>query len=298
MSDRIAEFYRKVEKGKHVNLNLPAMARRDEQFTRTWLADPGFTFVSQDVVSLEPSVTAHFTQDKRYRWATVDGIGKEPYYDGDVLMIDDVYLMTASVLPPTMHKIREAWDAGIFKNWLTDSEMVKKTLKTPRSFAKICALGLGYGMGAKKLQKTCEEAGVILSFPEAKAVKNRYWDLFSGLRQFAETLAFRAEKDGFIINPFWYRITPEPHKAFNAFIQSSASGVLDLYCLELFDDKYPWIEFRALIHDEQICQIPTDKKQEFLEISEIAVNNLNTSLGWSVPIRLGTVFCETFEGFK
>jgi hypothetical protein len=90
MSDRLAEFYTKVAKGKFCNLNLPAMARRDEFFMRCWLADPGKTFVSQDVVSLEPSVTAHFSQDKRYRWATVDGIGKAPYYDGDVLMIDDV----------------------------------------------------------------------------------------------------------------------------------------------------------------------------------------------------------------
>lgn len=297
MSDRIAEFYRKVEKGKHVNLNLPAMARRDEQFTRTWLADPGFTFVSQDVVSLEPSVTAHFTQDKRYRWATVDGIGKAPYYDGDVLMIDDVYLMTASVLPPTMHKIREAWDAGIFERWLSDAELVKKTLKTPRSFAKICALGLGYGMGAKKLQKTCEEAGVILSFPEAKAVKNRYWDLFSGLRQFAETLAFRAEKDGFIINPFWYRITPEPHKAFNAFIQSSASGVLDLYCLELFDN-HKELEFCALIHDEVIYQCPDYMLKDLDRITEETSKRLNDALSWSVPIRFGTVTCKTFEKFK
>jgi hypothetical protein len=297
MSDRLAEFYAKVEKGKFCNLNLPAMARRDEFFMRCWLADPGKTFVSQDVVSLEPSVTAHFSQDKRYRWATVDGIGKAPYYDGDVLMIDDVYLMTASVLPPTAHKIKKAWDDGVFNTWLTDPEAVKKALKSPRSFAKVCALGLGYGMGAKKLQKTCDEAGVSLTFQEAKALRTRYWELFSGLRRFADTLQFRVEKDGFLVNPFWYRITPEPHKAFNAYIQSSASGVLDLYCLELFE-KAPDLEFVALIHDEVIFQCADERLKDLGKLTEECSKAVNEMLQWSVPIRFGTITCKTFEGFK
>lgn len=297
MSDRIAEFYEKVAKGKFCNLNLPAMARRDEAFMRCWLADPGKSFVSQDVVSLEPSVTAHFSQDKRYRWATVDGIGKAPYYDGDILMIDDVYLMTASVLPSTAHKIRKAWDDGIFNTWLSDPEAVKKALKGPRSFAKICALGLGYGMGAKKLQKTCDEVGVPLALHEAKAVRARYWDLFSGLREFADILQFRVERDGFLINPFWYRITPEPHKAFNAYIQSSASGVLDLYCAELFD-RAPDMEFVALIHDEVIYQCPDERLKDLDALTEECSRSLNDMLGWSVPIRFGTVTCKTFEKFK
>lgn len=298
MSERIEEFYHKVNnRGKFVNLNLPAMARRDEPFMRCWLADEGKTFVSQDVVSLEPSVTAHFSQDKRYRWATVDGIGKAPYYDGDVLMIDDVYLMTASVLPPTAHQIRKAWDDGLFNSWLADSEAVKKALKSPRSFAKVCALGLGYGMGAKKLQKTCAEAGVILTFQEAKAVRARYWDLFAGLRGFADTLQFRVEKDGFLINPFWYRITPEPHKAFNAYIQSSASGVLDLYCTYMFEEA-PDMEFVALIHDEVIFQCPDERLKDLPGLTDKITKDVNDALQWTVPIRFGTITCKTFESFK
>jgi len=297
MSSRIDEFYAKVAKGKRLNINLPALARRDAAFMKCWKADPGKTFVSQDVVSLEPSVTAHFSRDKNYRWATVDGIGKAPFYDGDVLMIDDVYLMTASVLPPTAHKIRKAWDDGVFNSWLTDPEAVKKALKSPRTFAKVCALGLGYGMGAKKLQKTCEEAGVLLTFQEAKAVKARYWELFSGLREFADILAFRAERDGFIINPFYYRITPEPHKAFNAYIQSSASGVLDLYCAYLFEER-PDFEFVALIHDEVIYQCADETIKDLPAITDKVSKELNEALKWSVPIRFGTITCKTFEEFK
>lgn len=297
MSERIDEFWRKIEKGRAPRINMPALARRDEPFMRCWLADPGYTFVSQDVVALEPSVTAHFSQDRRYRWATVDGIGKAPYYDGDILMIDDVYFMTASVLPPTMHKIREAWNNGLFSTWLADSEAVKKALKGPRTFAKVCALGLGYGMGAKKLQKTCEEAGVVLTFAEAKELRARYWELYPGLRKFAEILEFRVEKDGFLVNPFYYRITPEPHKAFNAYIQSSASGVLDLYCMELFD-RAPDLKFVTLIHDEVIFQCPDNRLKDLPFLTEECTKSLNETLQWSVPIRFGTVECKTFEKFK
>lgn len=297
MSDRISEFRRKAAEGKRVSINYPALARRDEEFMSCWLADPGYSFVSQDVVSLEPSVTAHFTKDKRYRWATADGIGKKPYYDGTILMIDDMYLMTASQLPPTAAAIKYAWDTGVFDTWLQDPEGVKKHLKKPRSFAKVCALGLGYGMGAKKLQKTCEEFGTVLSFAEAKEVRAAYWRLFSGLRAFADLLQWCIEKEGAIVNPFWYRITPEPHKAFNAYIQSAASGVLDLYCALLFEAA-PWANFVTLIHDESICQVPDDKLQEFMRLSEESVVKLNESLQWSVPIRFGTVVAKTFKDFK
>ena len=297
MSDRIETFHKKASCGKKVTINLPALARRDEPFMACWRADPGYSFVSQDVVSLEPSVTAHFSKDKRYRWATVDGIGKAPYYDGTILMIDDVYLMTASQLPPTAHKIREAWDQGLFDKWISDPESVKKALKSPRNFAKVCALGLGYGMGAKKLQRTCEEAGVVISFKEAKVVKDTYWRLFSGLKTFAEVLEWRCKNDGFIVNPFWYRITPEPHKAFNAYIQSSASGVLDLYCSILFDEA-PWLSFVTIIHDEVVFQCPDDRIKDLPALTDKCTKSLNEALNWTVPIRFGTVVAKTFKDFK
>jgi DNA polymerase I-like protein with 3'-5' exonuclease and polymerase domains len=297
MSERIGEFYKKVRKGKSLNINLPALARRDLPFMRCFESDPGYTFVSQDVVSLEPSVTAHFSQDKNYRWATVDGIGKPPFLKDGVLMISDIYLMTASVLPPTRDAIMEAWKNNGFANWVADDEAVKKALKKPRSFAKTAALGLGYGMGAKKLQNSCAEAGFPITFKEAKEVKRMYWALYSGLNQFKEVLEFRAEKEGFIINPFWYRITPEPHKAFNAYIQSTASGVLDLY-LMLLMNYYPELHLVAIIHDELVYQCPDHMIKDLPAMTDKVSSELNNMLQWSVPIRFGTVTCKTFEEFK
>jgi DNA polymerase I-like protein with 3'-5' exonuclease and polymerase domains len=152
-------------------------------------------------------------------------------------------------------------------------------------------------MGAKKLQKTCEEFGTVLTFAEAKAVRAAYWSLFSGLRAFADLLQWRIEKDGAIVNPFWYRITPEPHKAFNAYIQSSASGVLDLYCTLLFEGS-PDLKFVTIIHDEVIFQIRDDKIQGLPALTDKVCKDLNDTLNWTVPIRFGTVVAKTFREFK
>ncbi|GAH14814.1 unnamed protein product, partial [marine sediment metagenome] len=51
--------------------------------------------VASDFTSLEPCLTAHFTNDPFVKYAVSEGIGKVPYiHESGVLMIDDVYLMT------------------------------------------------------------------------------------------------------------------------------------------------------------------------------------------------------------
>ena len=66
-----------LEKKRQVpRVNLPALARRDTPFMATWVADPGHSFVSCDFSSLEPSISAHFSQDYFYKYSTYDGVGK------------------------------------------------------------------------------------------------------------------------------------------------------------------------------------------------------------------------------
>lgn len=299
MNNYLETFSQKADKGARITINLPALARRDRKFMECWVSDPGHSFVSQDVIALEPSITAHFTQDKNYRWATVDGIGKGVYLHPTQghLMIDDIYLMVASILPPTQWQIIDAYRQGLFDLWIPEPDTVKKELKRPRTISKIGTLGILYGMGIKKLQTTLQEAGTALSLAETKQVRQSYWGLFPGLKSFMETLQTRVEKDGYLVNPFWYRLTPEPHKAFNAYIQSTASGVLDLYCKLLFEAA-PWLLFVAIIHDEVIFQCPDERLKEMTQASEKACKDLNEILAWTVPIRFGQIISKNFAAFK
>lgn len=306
MTDVIEAYFEKQRlKGKRGGLNLPAMARKVLKFMECIVADDDRLFISQDVIALEPSITSELSKDPRYMYATVTGIGKRPYYDGTWLMIDDIYLMSASQFPPSRELMREIFHdhkmptgLSFADQWVIDPEVCKDYCKKPvRNFAKVACLGLGYGMGYKKFRTTSEENGKTITVQESKGTVKAYWDGYQGLKAVRDSLSWEIEKKGAVVNQFGYRCTPNSYKAFNAYIQSSASGVLDVYIYKLFA-ICPYAEFIALIHDECIFSIPKDKQEEFKLLSATVVESLNSDLGWSVPIRFGEKIATTFGGIK
>ncbi len=284
-------------------INAQGLARRSPELMKCLIADPGYIFVSSDAGAGEPSVTAHFSQDPNYRYACFDGIGKAPHYRGDVLYIDDIYLMGASVSPVGRDVIRQAWEkqwpAGTFaQQWLADAEIIKKELKTCRQLHKAMILGFSYGMGPRKCVKTLYEQGHIISERDAKAFHTSYWTLMAGVKELSDRLQHMMESDGFIINPFGYRLCcPEPRKAFNAYIQSSVSGLLNVYMVKLLAAA-PYAKFDMLIHDELVLRIPDNKFKDMCEARDIAVASLNKDLQWSVGLRFGMVEGRTLYDAK
>jgi DNA polymerase I-like protein with 3'-5' exonuclease and polymerase domains len=272
-------------------LNCQGLARRDPGLMKCIVPDPGWVTVSIDLAAGEPSVTSHFTQDRNYKYACFDGVGKRPDYENGILMIDDIYLMTMSVSPVGKEKMLQAWKqewpAGSFTDqWMKDAEIIKTALKKDRQIHKILALGLSYGMGAKKMQKSMYDVGFNLYFKDAKAFFYAYWELFSGVRKFADRLTRLVETEKAIVNPFGYRLTPEPRKAFNAFIQSSVSGIMHVYTAKLMA-LAPYARFVTCIHDELLIDIPKDLIDQFRKDKEKATESLNEDLKWSVDIRTG-----------
>jgi len=290
----------KIEKTKGVpRVNLPALARRDEPFMECWEASPGHVFVSSDFVSLEPSISAHFSKDEYYRYATFEGIGKEPYIDAEGrLRIDDVYLMTASVMPKIKYEVIDYFTKPEnCKLWLTDKEQCKQDLAEPRKRAKPACLGFNYGMGPKRFTSQCHDAGIEITQSEASAMYKAYWQLFSGLKGFIAQINSYMEKYKSLENIFGYRLTTEPHKSYNAYIQSSASGVLDLFNLHFFK-SCPEAQFVAIIHDEVIYEIPENLIDYAKEKQKQAVEELNKSLKFDIPMRLDFTVAKTFAEMK
>ena len=147
-------------------------------------------------------------------------------------------------------------------------------------------LGLSYSMGPKKMVKSMYEAGHILTQQQARDFYTAYWSLFSGVQRFSKQLTRQLEVDGYIVNPFGYRLSPDPRLAFNYFIQSSVSGIVHVLCAKLFAAA-PYVEFVTVIHDEVIVSCPLDKVDQFRVDKEIAVASLNEDLKWEVPVRVG-----------
>lgn len=272
-------------------LNVQGLARRSPELVGCILPRPASKVVSMDLSAGEPTVTAHFSRDPNYLHATFEGVGKEPYWKNGVLLIDDIYLMTMSVSPIGRAAMEEAWrdsydGLSFAKAWALSPDLVKSRLKKLREIHKMLALALGYGMGPTKMVKQCYDKGFNLALITAKDFYGNYWDLFAGIRRLAKTLQKRLKKDGYIINPFGYRLTPNAFKALNYFIQSTVSGIMHVFNLKLFTVAH-YAEFISVIHDETLADCPIVNLEEFKRHKEEATASLNAELKWSVDIRTG-----------
>jgi len=147
-------------------------------------------------------------------------------------------------------------------------------------------LGFGYGMGYKKFVASAYNAGYAVTESDSKAFHAAYWRLFSGVKRLSDRLAGAVGMRGYIVNPFGYRLVCPPRKAFNAFIQSSVSGIMHVYCAKLYA-MAPYAIFRTVIHDEAVSDCPIDRLDDFRKAKELATKSLNEDLGWSVDIRVG-----------
>lgn len=282
-----------MAKRRDSKLNVQALARRVPELMACIGPKAEFVNVSIDLGAGEPTCTTHFSNDANYRYANFDGVGKPPYYSNNVLMIDDIYLQCASVSPMGAADMKAAfdanWPAGSFVDqWLADPDIIKNKLKKLRNFHKMLALGIGYGMGAKKMVNASYDAGYVLAFTDAKKFGNSYWQLYAGVKRFSDKLAREVENKGFIVNPFGYRGVPEPRKAFNFFIQSSVSGIMHAF-LAILGARCPYMVLLTVIHDELLVEVPKEMVEQFRKDKEEVTAELNRQLNWSVDIRTGFV---------
>lgn len=274
--------------------NILAANRREKRLMSLLVADPGMVFVSSDLNSGEPTVTTQFSKDPYYHAACFGMVGKPPYYEGDVLMIDDIYIMTMSVSPIGRAKVRKAFNegfdgVGFVDLWMTDKEKIQKGyFKADRELHKILCLGLAYGLSSpKSMISHAEGKGYSLTVAEARGFKQSYWELFSGVEAFSRKLIRQWHKDGAIVNPFGYRCLPDAdYKVMNSFIQSSVSGLMKLICVKFFA-VCNWVEFVVIIHDEIILQVPEDRLDEAKALWDATIDSVNEDLGWDVKVRAG-----------
>jgi hypothetical protein len=289
-------------------LNVLGLARGHEELMSHMKPEVGNLLVSIDLSSGEPTATSHYSKDLMYNYASFNGVGKEPYYsDQGVLMIDDIYLMTMSQSPIGKEYLQEMYDTFkvdgdcFSKAWVSQyervgadgktfmrdgSDIIKEAMKKMRKIHKILCLGIGYGMGARKMVRQAKDNGFDITFKQAKAFHKAYWNLFKGVRRFADRLQAIVERDRVLLNEFGFRMTPEPHKAFNYYIQSTISGVMHAFRATLMG-LAPYAFYIGTVHDELLIEIPEDKVNEFRDAKDQATKQLNRLLGWSVDIRTG-----------
>jgi hypothetical protein len=278
-----------------VRLNPQGLSRREKVLMSCLKPEAGNVLVSADLASGEPTVTSHYSKDKRYTYASFTGKGERPYYDEyGILMLDDVYLMGASVSPTGSAKIREIFSSSFggisfADQWVIDSDVIKSdpNVKEVRSFHKTLMLALQYGQGPQGMVINAHDNGLSLSSKDAMKFHKAYWhSLFPSIRQLGERLQQMRKANGFIENAFGYRLYPDHRKCLNYFIQSTVSGIIDVLMLKFYS-VFPDALHGMVIHDELVFEVPESRIAEAKTAWDQAVKSLNQDLKWSVDIRTG-----------
>lgn len=269
-------------------LNVQGLARREKGLMGCLVADPGHTFVSIDLASGEPTCTAHYSGDKNYRALTFDLVGKKPEWKDGILMLDDPYLAFASISPLGGNKVKEAWDQGLFERWLDDPESVKKELKAVRATHKTFFLALAYGQGPRGMVNFSADQGFSLDVKSAREIHANFWNrLFPDVRRLSERLQVQFKRQGYLINEFGYRMTPEHERlCFNMLIQSTVSGVMKVF-EDMVLETAAYATYVVCIHDESNFMVPDDKLEQFRKDITDVTKRLNQFLNWSVELRTG-----------
>lgn len=294
-----------------VRLNVQALGRKEQGLMENLLPDEGCELASIDLSAGEPTVTAHYSQDKNYFNACFNMVDKAPFIDQNgVLQIDDIYLMGASKAPTGKALILEAynttWNGLTFaERWLEDNKLpekdrvIRNALAKTRKFHKPVMLALQYGQMPKGMVTFAYDQGFSLSLKDAQDFWKAYWyELFPDVRKLSERLQATFKRRGYLVNEFGYRMVPERASlCLNYQIQSSVSGIMKVYEEKLFAAA-PFAQYKGTIHDEVIPQYPIAKREDMRAAAQRATDSLNKDLNWTVNIRTGFAVGSNFYEAK
>lgn len=209
--------------GKFNLQNIP----KSFSFASAFKARPGHVWVDLDFASLEQVVMAELSRDptllKLY---------------GPEARDNDVYLFNGAQLPIIGAKIRAAgYDPD---NPTTEGiASAKKLAKRERHIAKTITLASSYGAGAGKIRATLELEDVRITYEEAEALKNGYWELYSGVKKYQKYLEDEWERrQGWVFNGVGRPVCCFEDKKkdlVNRVVQSTGHDILMFFIRQLFE---------------------------------------------------------------
>jgi DNA polymerase I-like protein with 3'-5' exonuclease and polymerase domains len=265
--------------------------------------DPGWEGLHADFVSVEPAVTAHYSQDPSLLKVFRDGLG-------------DVYLDLALTLFPNDRELREGYNPNI-----PVTAEVKERFKKQRKVAKIIQLAVQYTGTKYTVSKGLTFAGFPTSLDEADLLVQAYWKHFRKVNVMNETLFMKFDRQGYLRNAvgriirvpthvnikkkdgtIWEKPLPRYKDLPNRFIQSSAHDLLSLWVLGIAEG----VERRRLsakpvlldCHDSTSWQCPKEETPALEEVFKEALTELNANVRLTVQLKVDVKRFQTLAGLK
>lgn len=265
-------------------LNAPFDEKRIMQHMR---CEEGYIGIHADLSAIEPSITAHYSEDPSLLKVFREGLG-------------DIYLDLALDLFPEDKELQNGYNPAI-----RISADVKKRFEKQRKIAKVIQLAVQYTGTGHTVSKNLTKQGMPTSFYKAEYYVRQYWSKFRKVAEFNSRLREVYRNEGLLRNVIG-RIIRVPNPDYkdlpNRFIQSSAHDVLVLWVLEIYRmAKERGITIRPMLLD---CHDSTSNafREADIEAAKSIYNEslakVNLHLGLSCPAKAETKIFRTFAGLK
>lgn len=249
--------------------------------------DPGYIGVHADLSAIEPTITAHYSEDPALLKVFRDGQG-------------DIYLDLALELFPNDKELQDGYNP-----WIPLSESIKRRFSKQRKIAKVIQLAVAYTGTGHTVSKNLTKDGIPTTVDEANRLVSAYWRKFRKVEEFNNRLRELNRKQGYLRNVIG-RIIRVPDPGYkdlsNRFIQSSAHDVLILWVLEIYRiSGLDGIELKPILldcHDSTSNQCKRGTEDRVIEIYRRALDNVNRTLGLSVTVKAEIKTFETLAGLK
>lgn len=265
--------------------------------------DDGYGGVHADFVSVEPAVTAHYSQDPSLLKVFKEGRG-------------DVYLDLGLTLFPNNMELKDGYNPN-----LEVTREVKERFKEQRKIAKIIQLAVQYTGTRYTVHKNLTHAGVEITLNEADELVKAYWRHFKKVAVMNEALFIKFDKQGYLRNvvgriirvptsipirkldgTIWDKPIPRYKDLPNRFIQSSAHDLLSFWVIEIYRlVKLYNLKAKPILidcHDSTSWQAPLEQVPKLKEIFIEALTTINSQVKMTVPIKIEVKTFNTLAGLK
>lgn len=256
---------------------------------------PGWGLVDSDLQAVEPRVIAYFSRDPQYLELFASG------------RVHDVYLYVAMALfPEHRDAIRAVYYLPDGTTTTESVEAAKVKFKKLRGIAKELHLSAMYGAGAGRIYSSLRVKGIQVTFEEVKAMRDRYWALFRGVRDWGQQLlAEREDRGGWILNGRGRPLAIADAKVkdiMNTFCQSTGHDCLltlvwrvDSLARARGVPMRPWL---VDFHDETTWAYQLGHEAAVRAVFEDAYTALNAELQADVPLLGNIDFGASLAEFK
>lgn len=239
--------------------NIPVRTELGRKVRKGFIAEPGKLLLSADYSQVELRLLAHFSEDPTMLKAFQEN--------------QDIHAQTAA----------EVLDIPL--------NLVKSS---DRSMAKTVNFGLMYGQSSFGLASTLK-----ISRTEAKAYIEKYFNRFSSIKTFLDTLKDKAEQTGFTETLFGRkRLVPDIHSqnrtikaqaermAINSPIQGTAADIIKIAMINISDEmtlKSLKSKMLLQVHDELIFEVV---EEELDLMQELVKRQMEGVVNLKVPLKV------------